>query len=877
MKNFSFKSVLPHLMAIAVFLLATLLFCSPALDSGLVLKQSDLSSWHAMSHQSYLYKEQFGHFPLWVSNMFSGMPAYQIAIEGTWVPTYFLYRMTELWLPQPFNFFFLACICFYFLTQCLSMRPWAGVLGSILFAYSTFSPIIITAGHISQILALAYAPAVIGAVILLFRKKYILGAILTAYLTSAQIAQGHQQISYYLFIILVVMTISFFITYFKENELTHFAKSVGLLLLAGIVGVLANAVSLFPTYEYAKESKRGGQLVMDTNNKSHEKIVDGRTTGLSKDYAFQWSYGISETWTLMIPGAKGYGTHVAVRDNEPYIFPQLSENSHVAKYLSESLNLPPDMFGQVLSQVGYSLYWGDQPFTNGPVYLGVIGCFLFIMGMFYLNNKHKWWILVATLLGIMMAWGSNFSAFNYFLFDNVPLYNKFRVPTMALVIPQILVPLLAALYVSQLSTEDISADVKWKKFKNGLIGSAAVLLLGLATYFVNDFSNENRQRTNQFLSLSAAKDPQIGEKLSGLPAKTDNKIFEMFVSSLGTAPDADKTARGVVSALRQDRASMYLSDYLRSLLFILIAAGALWLFLKNKLKQNILFIGLALISFVDLYLLGTKYLNKMSFTNKEAYNSEEFPLSPADQQILNDKDPNYRVLDLSINTFEDAKTSYHHKSIGGYHAAKLGIYDDLIANQFFTAEGGLNMGVVNMLNAKYIIQNQENQKVALQNPDALGNAWFVKGTIQVDGPVAEMKALTNLNTRDTAVIDKKYVEKLSGIIAADSVSTIKMTSFNNDTIVYESNARGNHLAVFSEVYYRDWKAYIDGAKVDILKANYVLRALHVPAGKHKIEFRFEPRLFIISNKITTITNWLIFILLLGAFANELIKKKKATA
>lgn len=864
-------------MAVAVFLLATLLFCSPALEGGLVLKQSDLSSWHAMSHQSYLYKEQFGHFPLWVTNMFSGMPAYQIAIEGSWVPTYYISRLTELWLPQPFNFFFLACICFYFLTQCMRIRPWAGVMGAILFAYTSFSPIIITAGHISQMLALAYAPAVIGGAILLFRKKYLLGTILTAYLTATQIAQGHQQISYYLFIILVVMTISFFVTYFKKKELSHFAKSAGLLILAGIVGVLANAVSLFPTYEYAKESKRGGQLVMDTNNKSHEKIVDGRTTGLSKDYAFQWSYGISETWTLMIPGAKGYGTHVAVRDNEPYIFPQLSENSHVAKYLSESLNLPPDMYGQILSQVGYSLYWGDQPFTNGPVYLGVIGCFLFFMGMFYLNNKHKWWILVATLLGIMMAWGSNFSAFNYFLFDNVPLYNKFRVPTMALVIPQILVPLLAALYVSRLTTDDISPDVKWKKFKHGLIGSAAVLLLGLATYFVNDFSNENRQRTNQFLSLSAAKDPQIGEKLSGLPAKTDNKIFEMFVSSPGAAPDADKTARAVVSALRQDRASMYLSDYLRSLLFILIAAGALWLYLKNKLKQNVLFIGLALISFVDLYLLGTKYLNKMSFTNKEAYNSEEFPLSPADQQILNDKDPNYRVLDFSTNTFEDAKTSYHHKSIGGYHAAKLGIYDDLIAHQFFTAEGGLNMGVVNMLNAKYIIQNQGNQKVALQNPDALGNAWFVKGTIQVDGPVAEMKALTNLNTRDTAVIDKKYAGKLSGIIAADSVSTIKMTSFNNDTIVYESNAGGNHLAVFSEVYYRDWNAYIDGAQVDILKANYVLRALPVPAGKHKIEFRFEPTLFFLSNKISTITNWLIFILLLGALAYELTKKKKAEA
>lgn len=877
MKNFSFKSILPHIIAVAVFLVATFIFCKPAFESGVVLKQSDLSSWHAMSHQSFQYKEQHGHFPLWVTSMFSGMPAYQVAIEGSWNPMALISKLPELWLPEPFNFFFLACIGFYFLTQCLRIRPWAGIMGAIMFAYCSFSPIIITAGHVTQMLALGYAPAVIGAAILIFRKKYLLGTVLTGYITALQIAQGHQQVSYYLFLILVIMSISYVFYFIKKRETTHLIKSLGLLLIGGILGILANAINLFPTYDYAKESKRGGQLVMNTENKSHEKIENGRTTGLSKDYAFQWSYGRAETWTLMFPGVMGYGTHVAVRDNEPYVFPSLDENSHVAKYVTETMNVPAEASNQILGQLSYSLYWGDQPFTNGPVYLGAIACMLFIMGMFYLNGKHKWWIFAATVFGIVLAWGSNFPAFNYFLFDHLPLYNKFRVPTMALIIPQITVPLLAALYVSKLATDNIADSEKWKKFKAGLIATGVVLLLGLGTYFITDFSNENKQRTAQFTALYNAKDPQIQQKLTGLKAKSDNSVFEWLLTSLGSAPEADRTARAVVSALRQDRASLYIKDYFRSLIFILLAVAALWLFVKNKIKGNVLFIALALLSFIDLYMIGTKYLNEKSFTSKDSYSNDEFPLSAADRQILADKDPNYRVLDLTGDTFQDAKPAYYHKSIGGYHAAKLGIYDDLTSNQFFDSTGRLNMGVINMLNAKYIIQAQGNEKVALTNPDALGNAWFVKAVVLADGPVAEMKGLTNLNTKDTAVVDKKFSAQVSGIAPADSTSTITMTKFDNDAISYQTNAKAKHLAVFSEIFYKDWAAYIDGNKVDIVKANYVLRALPVPAGAHTIEFKFEPKLFLLSNKISMVTGWLLFILLLAAIALELYQSKKEEA
>lgn len=878
MKNFNFKSILPHLIAVGIFLLAALIFGRPALENGVVLQQTDLSSWQAMSHQSFLYKEQHGHFPLWVTSMFSGMPAFQVALEGPWTPLNIISKLPELWLPQPFNFFFLACISFYFLTQCLRLRPWAGIMGALMFAYATFSPIIITAGHVTQMLALGYAPAVIGACILIFRRKYILGFALAAYLTAMQIAQGHQQVSYYLFLVLIIMSVALGIYYIKQGKAGHLIKSLGLMAVAGVIGVLVNAVSMFPTYDYAKESKRGGQLVIDEKDKGHEKIVQGRTTGLSKDYAFQWSYGKAETWTLMIPGVMGYGTHVAQRDGEPYIFPSINENSHVVKYLSETMNLPQQTIDQLSGQLSTSLYWGKQPFTNGPVYLGAIACFLFIMGMFYLNNKHKWWIFVSALLGIVLAWGSNFAAFNYFMFDHFPLYNKFRVPTMALLIPQIMVPLLAAMYVSKLTDNEVAPEEKWKKFKYGLIATGVVMVLGLGLYFTSDFSNENKARTTQFNSLVSAKDPQIQEKIAGIPGGSDNSLYEMFVASLGAAPEAQSTARSVVNAFRKDRASLFLTDYFRSLIFILIAAAFIWLYLKNKLKENIMMIALALFSFVDLYMIGVKYLNEKSFTTKDAYESEEFPMTNADRQILEDKSPNYRVLNLAgKDPFQDAKPSYHHKSVGGYHAAKLGIYDDLTAHQFFTPQGQINMGVLNMLNTKYIIQQNGNNTVAMQNPEALGNAWFVKHVLQANGPVEEMKGLSNLNTRDTAVVDKKYAAQLSGIVAADSSSSIQMTKFDNDAITYQANAKGKHFAIFSEIFYKDWNAYIDGKKTDIVKANYVLRALPVPAGNHTIEFKFEPQVYFTSRTITLITGWLLAVILIGAFVYEYLKNKKEKA
>jgi len=869
MKNFSFKNFIPHLIAIGVFLAVTLIVCKPALESGVVLKQSDLIGWQGMSKQSFDYKEQHGRFPLWVTSMFSGMPAYQIAIQGDPSPLPYIDRTFQLWLPKPMNWFFLACISFYFLCMCLRVRTLPAILGSIGFAFCSFSPIIITAGHETQMYALAYCPAVIGAALLIFDKKYIAGFALTALLTALQISHMHQQISYYLFLILLIMSVAMIIRFIKAKEIPHLAKSLGLLVGAGLIAVAINAITLFPTYDYAKESKRGGQLVMNTPA-SGEKVEDGKTKGLSKDYAFMWSYGKSELFGLVFPGVMGYGNHYAERDGEGYMFPRLEPDANSVSFMMERLGAPED---QAVGYASQRLYWGKQPFTNGPVYLGAVMIFLFIFGMFYLDNRHKWWILTATILGLLLALGQNLAGFNYFMFDYLPFYNKFRVPTMALVIPQILVPIIAALAISKLSENQ--DPLGWRKFKQSAVATGALFVIGLLFYAGSDFTNENRKRSSEFDKLYSAKDDLIQQKMMNLDESYkpsgDNMLYEEMVFNFRGSPEAQKSSRELVQALSKDRASLFLSDMTKAFLFMLVAAVLVALVIKRKINEKVLGIGLIILSLIDLLSFDTKYLNDKSFDSQERYEATEFPISQADQMILSDKDPNYRVFNLSTRSpFEESRTSYYHKSIGGYHAAKLGIYDDLTTHQL---GGSPNIGVLNMLNTKYVIQNQDGKLVASQNPEALGNAWFVKAVKFVNGPVEEMKALTGFNPKDTVIVDNKFKSLVTSFVPADSSASIRQTDFSNEAITYQSIATANHLAVFSEIYYKDWKAYIDGKPAEYFKANYVLRAMVIPAGNHRIDFKFEPKIFFVSKQVSTISSWLLVIILLLAGFLEWKKKK----
>ncbi|MEO7265995.1 MAG: YfhO family protein [Ferruginibacter sp.] len=873
MKNFNFKSLLPHIIAVAVFLIVALIISKPALESGIVLKQQDMTGWHGMSQQSFQYKEAHGHFPLWITSMFSGMPAYQVAMEGAWTPLSIVGNAFQLWLPQPMSFFFLACICFYFMCICMRIKPVAAIAGALAFAYCSFSPIIITAGHQTQMYALAYAPAVIGSVILIFDKKYIAGFTLTALFTAMQIIQGHQQISYYLFMILFVMTVAYIIQFLKTKQFNHLAKSLGLLVIAGMWGVAINALGLLTIYDYSKESKRGGQLVLDGTNSKEKLGKDGKTSGLSKDYAFQWSYGKAETLTLMFPGVMSYGNHYAERDGEGYMFPELTDDSHLVTTLSEKMGLPPNTVEQLKGQMSQSLYWGDQPFTNGPIYLGAVVCFLFILGMFILDGKHKWWILGLSILAIMLSWGRHLPGFNYFMFDYLPFYNKFRVPTMILVIPQILFAIITSLTLDKLVSNPDAET--WKRFRYALITTAAVFAMALFFYSSSDFAKENKQRTAAFNKIYNSNAADTEAKISALDntyeAERDNRIYEGMAMNLKGSAEGQKMAREVVTSLRQDRQSIFLKDILRSFIFILIAAGLVALYLKKKMMATVMMGAIAVIILIDLLGFDMKYLNEKSFDSKDKYEENEFPLSTADKMIQQDKDPNFRVFNLAGgDPFQESKTSYYHKSIGGYHAAKMGIYDDLASYQL---GGQPNIEVLNMLNTKYVIQKQGNDLVAARNPGALGNAWFVNAVIYVNGPAEEMKALFNLHAKDTAIVDASFKNSVGNFSPADSSATIRMTTFDNDAISYESQSSAAHLALFSEIYYKDWNAFIDGKQVDIFKANYVLRGLNVPAGKHTIEFKFQPKAFIIGDKISNISTWLLMILLLAFVVYEVRGKK----
>lgn len=861
MKHFNIKSLIPHGIAIAVFLVVTVIFCKPALESGVVAQQSDVTAVESMRHQSDVYKAEHGVYPLWITSMFSGMPAYNIIFDGPVSPFAYVNKAFQLWLPKPLNFFFLCCISFYIFCLCIKVRPYAGIFASLAFAYATYNPILVVAGHDTKLLAMAYAPALIGSILLLFDKKYVAGFVLTALFASLDLMQNHPQVSYYVFLSIAFMTIFFIVKWIKEKEILHGAKAIALAAAAAALAVMVNAILLFPVYDFTKYSKRGGQLVMDTknDNKSNDKITNNKTTGLSREYAFQWSNDKKESLSIMFPGIAGYGSYFSQRDGEYNIFPKLSESSHVSAYLMEKLNMPEDQANNIAGNLSGRIYWGGKPFTTGPAYLGAVVCFLFVLGMFLLDGKHKWWILTASLFSIILAMGKNFSAINNFLFDYLPLYNKFRTPEMALIITQILFPMIGVMAIDKLIDTDTTTAIK--KLKQTAI-AMAVIFAGISVLFFSfDYSKENKQRTAAINTAFAAQDSTLNNKLQQINEKytgeTDNNVYEdLLYQSKGDT----QIAKGIISSLRKDREGFFRDDILRALLFVVLTLALVGLFVYKKIKSVLLLICLPLLIALDLVPFGMHYVNEKSFDTSEKYQQNEFTPSEADKIILKDKDPNFRVFDISGgDPFQDSKPSYFHKSIGGYHPAKIGIYDDLATYQL---SGRMNPGVINMLNAKYLIQKTQDGKtpLAIPNPGALGNCWFVKAVKFVDGPVNEMKALDNFEPKDTAIIDNSYKNIIPPFSPADSSASIKQTSFDNMAIKYESNSNATALAVFSEIFYKDWNAYIDGKKVPIAKADYVLRALVVPQGKHTIEFKYVSEVYNLSYTMSLIAIWVLMVL-----------------
>ncbi|HUQ66161.1 MAG TPA: YfhO family protein [Flavitalea sp.] len=822
----------PHAIAVGIFFIISCIYCLPAFK-GLVVAQHDAEGWKGMAQQSIEFKEKYGYYPLWTNSVFGGMPTFQIAMESRYnITIAWLHHLFILFLPEPAGLFFLACIGFYILSLSLGIRSKIAILGSIGYAFASYNAIIVSVGHTTKFSAMGYTPAVLAGLILLTQRKYLLGFIVTMTFTTLLFYQNHVQIAYYAFLMSICLAIVYVIHSVREKNVAHLLKVTGLGVLAGLIGMLSYSVMLLPTYTYSKETMRGGRSELSTPGKEKNKTKNG----LDKDYAFQYSYGITEVLTMAVP--RMYGGSGG----------EMPEGSETAKAFSEKLGISEDQ----AEQYGQSMpaYWGPQPLTSGAVYFGAAMCVLFIFGCVFYRGWHTRWIIAATILGIMLAWGRNFSVFNYFLFDHLPFYNKFRAPSMAMVIPQLTVPLLAALGLNQLLETKWDNTELMKKFRQASVITGIFVAVLIALYFMLDYksSNDNTIRDNLTASLTQQMSP------TGQPS-----------------PDVQQRAndfgRSVLNALKKDRQALFGKDLFRSLIFMAIAWGLLYLYSKDKIKAGVLVTAVAVVVFIDLIGVDLRYLDNEKYVDKESFN-DYFTPTAADLEIKKDTGY-YRVFNPSDgDPFQlsgaTSRTSYLHNNVGGYHPAKLALYNDLLQQI-----GRGNMAVLNMLNTKYLIlaNPSTHQPAVRPNPEALGHGWFVTAIKYVNNADEEIKAIEQFNPADTAIADKREQSKLVFPPQKDSSSRITLIENRNDVISYKSSSKANGIAVFSEVYYPyGWKATIDGKETPIARVNYVLRALSVPAGDHTIEFRFEPSSFLIGDRISLIVGILsILIVLYGIY------------
>lgn len=820
-----FKLALPHIIAVAIFAIVAIVYCKPAME-GKVLQQSDITQWKGMAQDALQYKEKHGQTPLWTNNMFGGMPAYQITgIPGNSFSIGLLDRLFTLNLPEPIGLFFLASLCFYFLSQVLGFNAILSVIGALAYSYATYNPIIIIVGHITKMHAIAYLPFFIGAILLLFQKKYIAGSILTAIATALFVQANHLQITYYGIIIVAFMSIYFLAIWIKAKEYNHILKTLGLGVVAGLMGLAVNAPMLVSTYEYGKESIRGGSALTTKDSKT-------TAVGLNKDYAFSYSMFTSEPLVMMFPNLYGGSSDPNIMD------PSKSKAIEVLQQMQ------PQVAQQLQSFVQF--YWGGIGFTAGPPYVGIIICLFAIMGLSVTSNKHRWWITAAIVFSLMLSAGSFFMSFNSFMLDHLPFYNKFRAPSMIIVVPTLLLGVMALYGLDALSKET-SWSAVFSKYKPSFIVLGILFASVFYIYMTSDFKSDNEKH--------------LITTIAQLPDANQRAAFE--------AP-----ANDLVNAIATDRKGLIEADLLKAIIYILLIGALLFLAFKKIINQTIVFIAFGLFTLFDLFQLNLKYLKPESFIEANE-NENAFTLSPLDN-ALNKDTSHYRVFDIRSgvqNSFNGgAIIAYHHKTVGGYNPAKLSIYQDLIENQWYKFPNC--MPTVNMMNTKYIITgNIANDTIA--NPNACGNAWFVKGIDYRKTPAEVMNQISFFNPKDTAIIEEK--DKIAELneIQFDDNATIKLVSNENDIVNYTSNSSKKQLAIFSEVYYKlGWKAYIDNKETPIVKANYVLRGLVVPAGSHQIRFEFKPTSIASAQLASSSVSWILWLSLIGLIASPFIRKQK---
>ncbi|HNS11373.1 MAG TPA: hypothetical protein PKM97_02075 [Bacteroidia bacterium] len=788
------KKYLPYLLAIVAFVAITWLYFSP-LFQGKELRQTDINNWKGMANEILEHREATGEMSLWTNSMFGGMPAYQIsAIYGANLVQYI--DKAFMFFPSPANLFFLYLLGFYFLLIVLGVDKRVAIIGAFAFAFSSYFIIILEAGHNSKAHAIAYMAPVIAGILLAYRGRMLLGSAIAGLALALELNANHLQITYYLMLIVIALAIAEFIAAFKEKRLPAFIKSSLLLLGMAILALSTNITNIWATQEYAKYSTRGPSEL--TANKENQ------TTGLDRDYITDWSYGIGESWTFIVPDFKGGGSEAIAKNNKDAI-----------------KDVDPN-FKQNISS--FSAYFGDQPFTSGPVYLGVIVCLLFLLGAFTVKGPVKWGLVSVTILAVMLSWGKNFMPLTNLFLDFLPGYDKFRAVSMTLVIAEFTVPLLGILALDKMVKEEDFFSKFKKPVTYTILGFLAILLLMFASpgIFTNFYTPSEYE--------------QVVASVKGQSISQD--VIDSFFENVSIA-----------------RKHIMLSDVMRSLLFTLIAGALIWTFLRFKYNKDIFIYGMMIFLVLDLSLVGKRYLHDENFIRKSS-NEVPWPLTAADQYILNDTSQSYRVLNIAVNTFNDASTSYYHQSIGGYHGAKLKRYKELIDYELIPELTAIRNGmqsrdssletllqsqnVLNMLNAKYFIYNPE--AAPIQNRAALGNAWFVSNYEIVPDADVEIAALANFDPSSLSIIDQRYKGQLDGLnIQSDSSATIALQKYEPDHLIYTSRAATEQLAVFSEIYYdKGWDVYIDDQPANYFCVNYVLRGMRIPAGQHKIEWKFEP-------------------------------------
>jgi hypothetical protein len=839
------QQALIHLGILAAFYVVVVFYFKPVVLEGEVLNQHDFVQYKGMAHETEAFREETGEEALWTSTLFGGMPAYQTSVVygGNWFSS--LQQIFWAGLPRPANYIFMMFAGFFFLLRVLKVNPWLSAAGAAAFALSSYFFIILDVGHTSKANAIAYMAPLLASILLTYQGKYLIGGALTAFFTALEVTANHYQITYYLLLVLLLLGIFFLIDAIQQKKVADFAMASAILIGAGALGVGPSIAQIWTTMEYTDVTMRGRSELSSVDRKNDD--------GLDIGYAFRWSYGPSETLNLLIPNLYGGASAVALdRDSDTYqeVRNAFGNSQQVNQFLG---NFPA--------------YWGPQTGgTSGPVYVGAIVCFLFVLGLLVVQGPVRWWLLATTLLSFFLAWGRHMMWLNEFLFYYLPIYSKFRAPSMALVIAELSMPLLG--------------------------------FLGLATVFKSEKTAAERDRLLRALYLAAGI-------VGGLAL-----LFAVAGTGLLAFSRPDEQYGQLLDYIVSYRQSIMRADAIRSFALIAASAGIIFAYLRGQLASvMVASLGIAGLVMIDMVPVNLRYLNEDSYVSERRY-EQIFEASPASQYILQDETPGFRVLNLATSTFNDGLTSYHHRSVGGYHAAKLRRYQDLIDRHISQEMGQLTqfiqsnqqqltdsmiqaqmarLDVLNMLNTRYVILNPQGRPV--QNLQTLGAAWYVSQVKLVNSPDEEIQALGEIAPKVTAVVDQAYeggafAAQLQGVNPASGANgRVVLEAFSPNSLTYQTNSSAEGVVVFSEIYYnsgKGWQAYLDGEPVPHFRADYVLRGMVVPAGQHRIEFRFEPKAFRIGNQISMVFSLMVLLLLatalgLGVYRAQQSRGKEASS